>query len=171
MGVCFTVAGACPIFISYSSSFIESTSYTEACLSQLNLSFSTHIQKLRFCGIIFGSRHTLSSTMPSMLARTTSPYIYEIEFWYCLANENHFLSELENDAKSTTPGSSMWTALDTVLSRYSNLRITRFRPSLFQPDPLPFIGYVKRGLSSCNARGLLSFEHAIDCMSESGPEP
>jgi hypothetical protein len=78
-----------------------------------------------------------------------------------------FLLELENDAMSTMPSSSMWTALDDILSTFSSLRTVRFTLSQGESDPLSFATYVKRGLASCRARGLLSFEHVLDGMSES----
>jgi hypothetical protein len=146
-----------------------SPSYPAVILSFLNLSFNTHLRKLRFCNLNFYSPHTLSSTIPSMFAKITSSYIYEIEFAYGLPDEERFLLELENDAMFATPGSSMWTALDTVLSGFSGLHTVRFRLCPRQSDPLSFVGYVRKGLSSCNARGLLSFEHVIDGMSESDP--
>jgi hypothetical protein len=108
--------------------------------------------------------------IPSMLARIASSHISEIEFAYDLPEGRRFFLELENDARSTTPGSSMWRTLDDVLSIFGSLCTVRFRLSPRQPDPLSFVGYVKRGLSSCNARGVLAFEHAIGGMSESCPE-
>jgi hypothetical protein len=73
--------------------------------------------------------------------------------------EGLFILILDRDVKSTMPGSSMWTALDNVLSTFSSLRTVRFKVSQHQYGPLSFVDYVKRGLSSCHARGLLSFEH------------
>jgi hypothetical protein len=98
----------CVLFALCSSSLIDWTSPVEIFLSQVNLSFSTHLQKLCLCTFSFGSRKTLSTTVPSMFARIGS--------------------------------------LDI------------------------FVGYVKRGLSSCNAHGVLSFEYASHGTSESDPE-
>jgi hypothetical protein len=165
MEVRFCTAGACSFLFSTNQACLTRLPNAEIYLSGLNLSFSTHLQKLRFCDFGFVSRHGLSSIIPSMLATTTSSYINEIEFAYVMLEERHL--KLENDVKS---GPSMWRALDHVLSSFSSLRTVRFRFSPGQSDPLSFVGYVKRGLSSCNARGLLSFVHGLDGMSESGPE-
>jgi hypothetical protein len=143
---------------------------TESFLPLFTLSLSTRLRKLRFGNFIFKSRQTLSSTLPSMLATITSSYVSEIEFAYDQPEGRDFVSELENDATSTTPGSSMWRALDDVLSTFFSLHTVRFRLSPRQSDPLSFVGYVKRGLSSCNARGVLSFEHASHSTSGSDPE-
>jgi hypothetical protein len=105
-----------------------------------------------------------------MFARITSSYISEIEFAYNRPEGRDFVLELENDAMSTTPGSSMWRALDDVLSSFGSLRTVQFKLSPRQFDPLSFVGYVKRGLSSCNARGVLSFENTNHGTSESDPE-
>jgi hypothetical protein len=153
-----------------SSSLLTRLPNAELFLSKLNLSFSTHLRKLRFLNFKFRSRLALSSTIPSMLARATSSHISEIEFAYCLPERRPLSLELENDAKSITPGSSMWRALDDVLSTFSGLRTVRFTLIPRHYDHLPFIGYVKRGLSSCNARGLLSFERPVGGMCKSGPE-
>jgi hypothetical protein len=94
-----------------------------------------------------------------MLAEIASSRVSEIEFAYDMPEGRHFLLELENDAKSTTPGSSMWRALDDVLSTFASLRTVHFRLSRDELDPLLLVGYVKRGLPSCNASGVLSFDH------------
>jgi hypothetical protein len=112
----------------------------------------------------------MSIVIPSMFADVASSYLSEIEFAYCLPERRPFSLELENDAWS---GSSMWRALDEALSRFSRLRTIRSRLTPLWPhqsDLLPFVGYVKKGLSSCDARGILSFEHPSHGMSESHPE-
>jgi hypothetical protein len=100
-----------------------------------------------------------------MFARTTSLHVSEIEFMYGQPEGHDFLLEVENNAMSTVPGSSMWTALDDILSAFSGLRTIRFTLSPHQSDLLSFVGYMKRGLSACKARGLLSFEHVLDGIS------
>jgi hypothetical protein len=170
MDVPSIAAGACSSLFSFHQVLLTQLPIADVTLLQLNLSFSTHLQKLRFRDFGFGSRHTLSSTMPATFARAVSSHIYDIEFAYGPPERPHFSLELENDAMSTTPASSMWSALDAVLSTFSSLCTVRFRLSSDQSDPLSFVSYVKRGLRSCNARGILSFEDVLDGMSESDPE-
>lgn len=129
---------------------------------QLNLSFSTQLQTLRFRNFSLGSRRTVSFTIPAMFSRATSPYIHRIEFAYTLPEVYYVFLELQNDARTTTPESSMWSTFDAALSRFRGLRTVLFRLSPLQPEALPLVSYVRRGLPSCNARGLLSFEHAFD---------
>jgi len=105
-----------------------------------------------------------------MLATATSSFIHEIEFVYGEPEEHSVLLELEIDEMTSTPGSSVWSPLDTVLSKFRSLRTVRFRLNSDQPYSISFVRCVKRGLSSCSARGILSFEHVNDGMSESTPE-
>jgi len=131
----------------------------ETSLSQLDLSFNTRLRKLCFPNFHMRSRHALASTIPAMLARIASSDLDEIEF-VRIPEQGKFLQELADDAIFATPSTSMWSALDNVLSGFSGLRTVRF--ILHQSDPVSFVGYVRRGLSLCNARNLLSFEHVID---------
>ena len=101
--------------------------------SQLDLSFSTHLRKLRFCYFNSGSTDAL------VFARITSLDVSEIEFAY-----GSYSSPFER----TTSGmpSSKWRALDDILSRFGSLRTVRFRSGPYLSDlVLPvFIDYVKR---------------------------
>jgi hypothetical protein len=85
---------------------------------------------------------------------------------YGLPESGRYLLDLENDTRS----GSVWRTLDDVLSTLSGLRTVRFTLISCHPVRLTFVNYVKSCLSSCNTRGLLSFERDIGGMSESDPE-
>jgi len=122
------------------------------------------LQKLQLCDFTLESRETLSTTIPSFFAKETSSYIPEIEFTYNDAEQYHVSLALEHDAKST-PASSMWSPLDTVLSGMSGLRIVRFRLHQVSLNSM-FPSYVKRGLALCDARGILYIEFMEDTRSK-----
>ena len=162
--------GRCLLIVVFYTQKLITIYIAEICYAKLNLSFSTHLRKLCFFNFRFNTRRVMASTIPSMLAKATSSYLSEIEFSYSLAEPLGFLSELENDARSTLPSSSMWRALDDVLSTFAMLHTVRFTLGQHEPGADSFVVCVKRGLSSCNARGLLSFEPALRGMCIINPD-
>jgi hypothetical protein len=110
----------------------------------------------------------MTSILPSVLGRIASLHLEEIEFTYGLPEYFDLMTALENDARFTR-ADSMWTALDDVLSTFSILRVVRFNISVYQAESPSLVDHVKRGLSSCNKRGLLSFGRADNPLNGTSP--
>jgi hypothetical protein len=91
----------------------------------------------------------MSSTLPSIFAQVTSPYLEELDV------ASGWPGTYDSIVELTTSALSMWKALDRVLSAKNSLRTVRLT---LGP---PFLAeYVKRGLSLCDDRGILYLERA-----------